>query len=75
MCKRAVCVHLLGVLALQPELAGPLAAGVLAAVEVHAPGAAKGEGGAARVRVLSLTCTGSSEGGDSESTSGQKHRP
>lgn len=52
-------VLLLGVLALQPELAGPLAAGVLAAIEVHAPGAAKGEGSAASVRVLSLTCTGS----------------
>lgn len=53
-------------LPLQPELAWRFAAGVLAAVEVHAPGAAEGERCAARVGVFALTCARSTAGGDSE---------
>lgn len=58
--------YLVWPLPLQPELARRFAAGVLAPVEVHAPGAAEGEGRAARVGVLALTRTRSTEGGDSE---------
>lgn len=50
--------HLLGVVPCKAELARRLAAGVLAAVEVHAPGTAKGEGGAAGAGVLALASAG-----------------
>lgn len=58
--------YLVWPLPLQSELAWRFAAGVLAAVKVHAPGAAEGEGRTARVGVLALTRTRSTEGGDSE---------
>ena len=56
--------YLFGALALQAELAGDLAAGVLAAVEVHTPGAAEGEGRATGLRVPALARARPAAGGD-----------
>ena len=50
----ALCLYLVRFVPQQTELAGDLAAGELAAVEVHAPGAAEGEGGAAGLGVQTL---------------------
>lgn len=54
----ALLAHLLGVVPREAELAWCLAAGVLAAVEVHAPGTAEGEGGTAGVGVFALAGAG-----------------
>lgn len=54
--------HLLGVVSLQAELAGHFAAGKLAAVEVHTPGATEGKRRSASVLVQTLTRTRSTGG-------------
>lgn len=50
--------HLFGIVPREAELARCLAPGILAAVEVHAPGTAEGEGGTAGVGVFALASAG-----------------
>lgn len=50
--------HLLGIVPREAELAWCLAPSIFAAVEVHAPGTPKGEGGTAGVGVFALASTG-----------------
>lgn len=50
--------HLFGVIPCEAELAGGLASCIFAAVEVHAPGTAKGEGGTTGVGVFALASAG-----------------
>ena len=62
----ALCLYLVRFVPQQTELAGDLAAGELAAVEVHAPGAAEGEGRATGLGVPALARTRPAAGGDRE---------
>lgn len=50
--------HLFGVVPCKAELARRLATSVFAAVEVHAPGATKGKGGATGAGVFALASAG-----------------
>jgi hypothetical protein len=50
--------HLLRIVSREAELSWRLAPSIFAAVEVHAPGTAEGEGGTAGVRVFALASTG-----------------
>lgn len=56
--KSQSSAHLLGVVPCEAELARRLAPSVFAAVEVHAPGTSKGEGGTAGVGVFALASAG-----------------
>lgn len=53
--------HLLGIVSCEAELARCLAPSIFAAVEVHAPGTAKGEGGTTGVRIFALASAGPAE--------------
>lgn len=55
-------LYLLGPIPLQPEFAWQFTPGVLAAIEVHTPGASEGERSTRLFRVLALACTGSTVG-------------
>lgn len=50
--------YLLGIVSCEAELSRCLAPSVFAAIEVHAPGTAKGEGGTTGVGVFALASTG-----------------
>lgn len=54
---------LFGVVSLKSELAWRLAPGILAPIEIHAPGAPEGEGGTTGFEVLPLACAGAAASG------------
>lgn len=57
-CAQRRFSHLLRIVSCEAELSWCLAPSIFAAVEVHAPGTAEGEGGTTGVGVFALASTG-----------------